>query len=271
MAATSILKMIRNFCLIEARYSVYLAPYRVRLLICVCFTCLLTLIVKQFLNFSSSAFGEIAPLASDSLNIASACSVNHSHSPQAVAQSRPTVNTATGPRSTVNTATGPRSTVNTARSLATAYATAYVRKVEKPLFEWRQRWVAMSNKHLRGRLGARYTEYLAPTRQKFLIIFSIDVAAMGQRWRTFWFGVAKMVVEYVISTWAAGSSQVSDKEFHGLLASIDPTWLVWVRSPRPRPAHPARPIRSPPAHPAQPSVTPAHPRSRELRAATLTL
>ena len=51
--------------------------------------------------------------------------------------------------------------------------------------------------------GVSSVEYLTPTKRKFLIIFSIDVAGMGQRWRTFdskWYemGVmAKMGVDYV--------------------------------------------------------------------------
>ena len=42
-------------------------------------------------------------------------------------------------------------------------------------------WTATSDNLLRNWWGVWYTEYLAPTRRKFLIIINTDVAAMGQR------------------------------------------------------------------------------------------
>ena len=49
-----------------------------------------------------------------------------------------------------------------------------------------------------------FVEYLISIKRKFLIIFNIDVADMGQRWRTFdskWYEMemmAKMKIDYVI-------------------------------------------------------------------------
>ena len=42
--------------------------------------------------------------------------------------------------------------------------------------------------------GISATEYLTPIRRKFLIICSIDAAGMGQRRRIFWFEVAKVMI-----------------------------------------------------------------------------
>ena len=77
--------------------------------------------------------------------------------------------------------------------------------------------------------GVSSVEYLAPTKRKFLIIFSIDVAGMRQRWRTFdskWYemGVmAKMGVDYVMSYSPISLTHISKgKNDLGRLASLSP-------------------------------------------------